>query len=315
MSKDGLTISPFKTHCFHMETIKELQNIAIFVKVAETGSFSRAGVQLGISKSQVSKALKALEEELGVSLFNRNTRQVHLTQKGEQYFEHCRQAVAALEFGKTEILSSAKEPRGLLRVTMAGVFSEKFVAPCLMRLAKKYPHIEIEAHFDSKIVNILESKYDVAIRIGNLPDSDLRSKKLASREEVVVASPLYLRSKKIAQLEDLKNSNCLGSDSVWSFIKNGKTIKIDVRGNFKSNNPRVVAEAVKAGLGIAKLPTAYVAEEVKKGKLVSLLQDYVEPAKDIWFITPHKIKYNFNAELFYNELMEYLKNKKSHSVF
>lgn len=298
-----------------METIKELQNIAIFVKVAELGSFSKAAAQLGVSKSQVSKALKALEEELGVSLFNRNTRQVYLTDKGQQYLEFCRQAVDALESGKNEILSSVQEPRGHLRVTMAGVFSEMYVAPCLMKLVKKYPDLEIEAHFDSKVINILEGKYDVAIRIGNLPDSNLRSKKIASREEVIVASSQYLKTQKVENLSDLKYANCLGAEASWTFVKTGKTLKIDVHGNFKSNNPRVIAEAVKAGLGVAKLPVAYVAEEIKKGRLKPLLEPFKEPAKDIWFITPHKMRYNYNTELFYNELIEFINDHKNSSVF
>lgn len=299
-----------------METIKSLQNIALFVKVAETGSFSQAAKIQGVSKSQVSKALKSLEEELGTILLNRSTRQVHLTPRGQKYYERCRAALQVIHEGKQEIMAEAKEPRGLLRVTMAGVFSEKFVAPCLLQLARKYPRLEIEAHFDSQIVNILESKYDVAIRIGNLPDSSLYSKRLAQREEVFVASVSYLKSRPIENINDLASANCLSSESTWTLYSGHRAFKVDMRGNFRSNNPRVTVEAVKQGLGVAKLPLAYVAEDIKKGKLQRVLPEYAEPSKDIWFITPHKLKFNHNAELLYRELVGYLKSRREQgSVF
>lgn len=298
-----------------METIKQMQNSLIFVKLAESGSFSGAGKALGISKSQVSKALKALEEDLGVTLLNRNTRQIHLTERGRQYLSHCQQAVNLLESGKTELLATAREPRGNLRVTMAGVFSEKFIAPCLIQMAKKYPHLNVQAHFDSRVVNILENNFDVAIRIGNLPDSSLRSKKIGTREEVILSSPQYLKNVSIETPSDLKKANCIGVEAEWTLRRSGKNIKLDVKGNFRSNNPRVMVEALLKGLGVAKLPIAYVEQELKKGKLVSILEEYREPAKDIWFITPHKIKHNHNVELFYEELMQFLEKNGQGEIF
>lgn len=298
-----------------METIKQMQNSLIFVKLAENGSFSGAAKVLGISKSQVSKALKALEEDLGVTLLNRNTRQIHLTERGRQYLVHCQQAVSSLESGKTELLATAREPRGNLRVTMAGVFSEKFIAPCLIQIAKKYPHLNVQAHFDSRVVNILENNFDVAIRIGNLPDSSLRSKKIGKREEAILVSPQYLKNVSIESPADLKNVNCIGVDSEWAFRRSGKAIKVDVKGNFRSNNPRVMVEALMKGLGVAKLSIAYVEQELKKNKLVSILEDFREPAKDIWFITPHKIKHNHNVELFFEELMMFLEKTGREEVF
>ncbi|MDX9732258.1 MAG: LysR family transcriptional regulator, partial [Bdellovibrionales bacterium] len=135
-----------------METIKSLQGIIAFVRVAESGSFSEAAQDLGVSKSHISKLISALEHELGATLFLRSTRRVQITSLGERYLSTCRHSIESLQAAKSEILDLSETPRGSLRVSVAGVFGEEYVAPVLIEVAKKYPHLKVELDFSSRVV-------------------------------------------------------------------------------------------------------------------------------------------------------------------
>lgn len=289
-----------------METIKSLQGIVEFVSVGETGSFSGAARQLGVSKSHISKMIRQLEEDLGATLLLRSTRKVQLTNLGEKYFQSCRQSLSNLRIAKSEITDLSQTPAGTLRISAAGVFGEEYIAPVLIKIAKDYPKLKIELDFSSRLVDLIEEKFDVAIRIGELKDSSLVAQRIASRLEYVVCSKGYLQQKgSLQDLSDLAQHNCLGERLLWTFKKRGKLIQVPVTGNFKSNNPRVILKAALSGLGVARLPGAYVFEEIKKGRLVSVLDQYSEGKKDIWVLTPAR-KQNLNVRMFVQELKSYL---------
>lgn len=290
-----------------METIKSLQGVIAFVKVAESGSFSKAAQDLGVSKSYVSKTLSRLESELGISLLLRSTRKIQLTSWGERYLDTCRQAMANLDAAKQEILDLSDTPRGSLRVTLAGIFGEDYIAPVLIEMAKKYPGLKVELDFSPRVVDLIAEKFDVAIRIGELKDSNLMAQKIASRLEYIVCTKSYLsHAPPIEEPSDLPMHNCIGERLTWSFKKRGKPLQVAVSGNLKSNNPRVIKNAALAGVGIARLPGSYVFEEIKKGRLVSLLESYGEGKKDIWAVTPAKRTQNINVKIFIQELKKHL---------
>ena len=299
-----------------METIKWVQCILTFVKVSELGSFSLAASSLGISKSYVSKTIKSLEDEVGVALLLRSTRSVQLTSTGEEFLRNCRSSLQNLETAKKELLIPSDKPRGLLRVTLAGVFGENYIAPVLIEMAKKYPDLKIDLHFDTRIVDLIEERFDVGIRIGHLQDSSLFAQKIASRREYVCASPAYIKKhKRPSAPAALKNYNCLGGQGQWNFKQDGKMKSIQVHGNFKTNNPRVVLNAALEGLGIVRLPGSYVFEHIKDGSLISLLEEYSEGKKDIWAVTPSRHKLNINAATFINELKRFLSKGYSDVLF
>lgn len=299
-----------------METIKSLQGILAFVKVAETGSFSKAAHELAVSKSHISKTVGQLEKELGLSLFLRTTRKIQLTSWGERYLETCRQAIAQLDSAKREILDLSDTPRGSLRITLAGVFGEEYVAPVLIEMAKKYPDLKVELDFSTRLVDLIAEKFDVAIRIGELKDSSLMTQKIASRLEYVVCSKSYLaQSAPIKDPADLAWHNCIGERLTWSFKKGNRPFHVSVSGNYKSNNPRVVKQAALAGLGIARLPGSYVFEDIKKGRLISLLENYSEGKKDIWVLTPSKRSQNINVKIFIKELKKQLTSDYAEMLF
>lgn len=299
-----------------METIKSLQGIISFVKVAETGSFSKAAQELGVSKSHVSKSIGRLEDELGIALFVRSTRKVQLTNLGDRYLETCRQSLKNLDNAKKEILDLSETPRGTLRVTLAGIFGEEYIAPVVIEMAKKYPDLKVELDFSSRVVDLIAEKFDVAIRIGHLTNSSLMAQKIASRVEYVVCSKGYLAQAPVLRdPTDLRLHNCIGERSAWSFKKRGKSFQVSVSGNFKSNNPRVLQKAALAGLGIARLPGSYAFEEIKKGRLVSVLENFGEGKKDIWAVTPIRHKQNINVKMFIQEVKKHLANDYADVLF
>lgn len=298
-----------------METIKWVQGVIAFVKVAETGSFSKAATALSVSKSHISKTIRQLEEDLGIALFSRSTRQIQLTNLGSQFLDNCRHSLESLEGAKKDILNLSETPRGLLRVTVAGVFGENYIAPVAIALAKKYPELKIELDFSAKIVNLIDEKFDVAIRFGHLHDSALKAVKIASRREFVCASQSYLSGRKVISVpSDLHEHNCLGS-SVWTFKEKGRPQSIHVSGNLKSNNPRVLLKAALLGLGVVRLPGSYVHDELKRGKLVGLLEEYNEGPKDIWAVTPSRQEQNINVKVFIMEVRTALSKKYQDFLF
>ena len=292
-----------------METVKWIQEISTFIKVAEVGSFSRSAEILGVSKSHISKTIKQLELDLGVALLLRSTRKVQLTSIGKQLFDSCSESIKNLEIIKESILSESDQPRGVLRVTLAGVFGEKFIAPVLINMAKKYPKLKIEMDFDNRIVDLIEEKFDIGIRFGVLPDSSLMAEKISTRREYVCCSPEYLESHpKITRPEDLAKHNCFGGSKKWTFKKSGKKVHVSVEGNFKTNNPRVIHRAGLDGLGIIRLPDSYVIDDIREGKLISLLEDYKDDRMDIWVVSPFKRDKNINVKIFIMELKKALKS-------
>lgn len=299
-----------------METIKSLQGIIAFVKVAELGSFSEAALELAVSKSHVSKVVSSLEQELGAALFLRSTRKVQLTNLGEKYLATCRQSLLSLQAAKREILDLSETPRGSLRISVAGIFGEEFVAPVLIEIAKKYPHLKVEVDFSARVVDLIEEKFDAAVRIGELKDSTLLAQRIASRFEYTVCSKSYLNhAPPLKEISDLQHHNCIGERLYWTFRKRGKALQVAVHGNLKSNNPRVILKAALAGLGVARLPGSYVVEELKRGRLVSVLEQFGEGKKDIWVVTPAGRAKALNVKIFIQELKKHLSGGYSEVLF
>lgn len=298
-----------------METIKWVQGVITFVKVAELGSFSKAAMALGVSKSHISKSIASLEEEIGMALFHRSTRKLTLTDSGEHFLSRSKNSLENLEFAKKDMIARSESPRGTLRVTLAGIFGEDYIAPVAMKLIKKYPDLRIELDFNTRIVDLIEEKFDVAIRFGHLQDSSLLAQKIATRQEFVCASKIYLSKHGTpTKLEDLKLHNCLGAKS-WSFKKSGKVVQAGISGNLYSNNPRVLLKAALKGIGIVRLPGVYVFEEMKKKRLVPILEDFSLGSTDIWAVTPNRHAQNVNVKVFIDEVRKSLNEGFSDVMF
>lgn len=270
-----------------METINGLIE---FIYVVESGSFSQASRTLKVSKSHISKQVQRLENNLQVSLLNRTTRKLTLTDPGKLLYEKSRHLLNDLESIYAQVTQKQKEPTGTIKISVAGAFAEEFLSECFSSFLKIYQKVRIELHFSERFVDLVEEGYDLAIRYGNLKDSTLISKKLAARQEFICASPEYIsKHGRPLKPKDLKNHQCLaGTNSKWTFLDGQKKQQISVNGSLNSNNGRAISTAAKNGLGIAKLPGAYVYDDIQNGKLVSLLKKYTEREQNIWIVYPPK---------------------------
>lgn len=287
-----------------METINGLIE---FLYVAENSSFSAAAKNLKVSKSHISKQISRLEDRLEVRLFNRTTRKISLTKVGEELYHSTKHIFSELAEVEARLSQSKIEPSGTIRLSVAGAFAEKHVASALINFSKLYPKISIDMVFSGEIVNLIDEKYDLAIRYGKLESSSLIAKKLIAREEIVCASPEYLKKYGIPKLpKELKNFNCLmGTNPQWSFRINGKVQKMNLSGNWHSNNGSALTLAALSGLGIVRLPASYVHDSIKNKKLVRILSKYELPDLGVWAVYPNKKHLPTRVRLLIDHLSEY----------
>ncbi|EQC45302.1 LysR family transcriptional regulator [Bacteriovorax sp. Seq25_V] len=291
-----------------METIKNLGNIVAFTNVARFESFSLAAKEMGVSKSHLSKSVASLENELGQKLFQRSTRIVKLTAEGEKFYETCHEALKSVALAKENILNTSDTPQGLLRVTMAGVFAEEYIAPVAAKLAKLYPNLTIELSFNEKLVNLVKENFDLGIRFGKLEDSTLIARKIASRKEYICGSKEYFENHEIPKHpKELKLHQCvIGNNDLWMFRERSEQFSVKVKGNYKSNNGRALLKGALHGAGLARLPSVYVLDHLKNGELISVLDNYMLEEVPIWAIYPSKKNQSINVRVFIEEIIKNL---------
>jgi DNA-binding transcriptional LysR family regulator len=263
-----------------------------FVRLVEAGSFSAAATELRVKQSTVSKWVAALEEEFGAQLVERTTRSQRVTEPGQRFYERARELLAAYEEAASELQERAPEPRGLLRVSVPTVFGRLFIVPHVARFMRRYLEVEVELVFSDRYVNLVEEGIDVAIRVGLPADSTFRARKLGETRRHLVASPGYLKQHPAPRApKDLKEHSCLlhtglRIGDIWSFQRAGKAFQAPVRGRFAANNSEAVMVMARAGIGIALLAQWLVEEDLRSGRLVSLLPDYAPPPAPVQAILP-----------------------------
>ncbi|OGA50405.1 MAG: hypothetical protein A3F74_27355 [Betaproteobacteria bacterium RIFCSPLOWO2_12_FULL_62_58] len=268
-----------------------LHAISIFVRVAETKSFTKAAKHLGISTSGVSKSVTRLEERLGVRLVNRTTRSVSLTDDGATFFERCCQILGELEDAETAVTRRQTKPRGRLRVQLPVGFGLKVLAPYLAQFAELYPELVVDVEFSSRVADLAEEGIDVVVRIGDPGDTRLVARKLCDICYVTVASPGYIaRYGEPKTPDDLQRHRCLGfyipqtnRYRDWSFISAGHHHSKSISGNLNMNSGQALLDAAIAGAGIATVGTFMACDAVRAGLLRIVLREYVPPAgPPIW---------------------------------
>ena len=250
-----------------MDRLSEYES---FLQVSRAGSFTAAAADLGVSASAVSKQVKALEERLGVRLLNRTTRRVALTEEGRAFGERMASILGDIQEAESAVSASASEPRGVLRVGAPMDFGRLHLAEPVARFAASQPGLEIEIELSDRFVDLLAEELDVVVRIGDLVDSSLVSRRLAPCRRVVCASPDYLeRHGRPAAVEDLGSHRRIGyvyeSERSWLFDAEGGPVRVDVPIRHRSNNGEMMRAMVVAGLGVGLLPTFLVSEELRTG--------------------------------------------------
>lgn len=190
-----------------------------FVQVVESGGFTAAARALGVSKAHISKQVRQLEDRLGIRLLHRTTRRQALTEAGEQFYQRCTQLIGELDELSAALGEAQEIPSGRLRISVAGAFAERYLAPACAEFMTRYPRVQIELVFDNRIVDLIEEGFDLAIRYGELKQSDLVARRIAPRRLHVCASPAYLERHGVPTRPDqLRSHSCLvGSSDYWIF--------------------------------------------------------------------------------------------------
>lgn len=268
--------------------------LPIFVSVVECGSFSAAGQKLGLSKSAISKRITQLEQHLGIQLLQRTTRSLSLTDAGARYFEYIRPAVQLTQEGLDAISELQQTPKGNLRISVPMVFGRLYIAPLIAEFLKRYPDIQLQMQMDDKTTDLIAGGFDLAIRIGELPDSSLIARKIVPCLSVICASPAYLAQHGLPMVpSELTQHNCLFysyfQDGVeWSFQSPDGMQRIQPKGNYQVNNSDAIHRACLDSLGIANLPRFIVESDLQAGRLQTLLTDYPLPEHGIYAVYPQR---------------------------
>ncbi|UTW47681.1 LysR family transcriptional regulator [Bacterioplanoides sp. SCSIO 12839] len=264
-----------------------------FSVVVETGSFTAAAEKLGLSKSFVSKQVSLLEQDLGARLLYRTTRKLSLSEEGSQFYNHCQLIMQEAESARAELLDSHSSPKGKIRMTLPQSLIISGLGVILIRFQQRYPDIELEVIASGRVEDLVESGIDIAIRVGQLEDSSLMSKRLADCRFQVVAAPQYIeRFGEPAQPADLLNHNCLiyGDSKVnkgWPFRSfSGEVLTVKTKGNLISNDGHLIVESMLNSLGIGFGPDFLFARYVAEGKLKPLLEEYSSPPTMISALYP-----------------------------
>ncbi|MCJ2055595.1 LysR family transcriptional regulator [Methylobacterium sp. J-048] len=254
-------------------------DMAVFVAVAEAGSLSGAARRLGLTPSAVSRVVARIEARLGVQLLVRTTRTLRLTAEGETYGRAARRILADLDETETA-LSDRGCPRGRVRVSAATAHGRLVIVPLLGDFVAQHPGIVVEIDLSDEIVDVLGGRADIGIRFGPLADSPLTARRLGETGRTVVAAPSYLaRAGTPRRPADLADHNCLyftfrRSEPGWPFREEGRDFVLPVRGTIAANNGETLVQLALGGVGITRVGTFHIADDLAAGRLVPLLEPF-----------------------------------------
>jgi DNA-binding transcriptional LysR family regulator len=273
--------------------LPDLEGLAIFAKVAETGSFAAAAAELGLSGPTVSKAVQRLEARLGERLIHRTSRRFALTESGRVLAVRAARILAEGEAAEAEAHAKSAVPHGRVRLAAPMSFGMRHIAPALPDFLAAYPEVTIDLQLDDRVVDVVAGGIDVALRIAALPDSSLVARRLCPVRRWVVGTPDYFaRHGRPLRPRDLKDHACLGylylaTGETWRFTDTGgKEESVTVKGPLSATNAEALGFALEAGLGLALQPDFLVWDAVQGGRLVTVLDDWAAPKLAVHLLTP-----------------------------
>lgn len=265
-----------------------VQGIFLYVRIIETGSFSKAAEGLGITQPTVTKFVASLEKRLGTLLLHRSTRGVSPTEIGKLYYEKCK--LIAQEIEEADDLASLMQSkvRGKLTISSSVAFGRRVLTPSILQFMSHHPELEVDLSTDDRYINLVEQGVDLAIRMRNLPDSSLGSRFIGTNPWVLVANPDYLRKYPAPKVpEDIKHHRALiyttaQGDHRWSFTNpHNQTKVIEVKGPFISNNLSSILAAAREGMGLAALPCYVAHQSIQDQMLQPVMADWLLPSQEI----------------------------------
>lgn len=294
-----------------------IEDLATFIAAVETGSLTAAARRLNRSLQAVSRSLAALEHELGVELLRRTTRRSNPTEAGATFYRRIKPVLAEIEEAKREAANLTTEPTGSLRISASSAFAPRYVVPAIAAFLALHPKLEIDLELSDAYVDLIEGGFDLAIRIGEMPDSTLRTRYLAHSRRVVFAAPDYLaRHGRPLRPDQLTDHQCIvrtasRDGDAWPFVMDGKTRLIRIGGRFRASGAAAANEAAVLGIGIANAPLWQVRDLVEQGRVALILMHFEPPPipiRVVWAATrlaPAKTRLfvQFLAERLRSELL------------
>ncbi|WP_180900205.1 LysR family transcriptional regulator [Martelella soudanensis] len=291
----------------------DIEDLQTFVAVADAGGISAAARRLGLSKSIVSRRLFRLEAELGAQLLARTTRGAALTEAGATFRDHAARVSAEMDMAREAILPSG-ELRGRLRIAAPLSFGPTHVAPALAEMARRHPHLQLDASYSDRFVDIIGEGFDCAIRVGLLPDSNLIAKRVGPIFGKLLASPDYIERHGAPKTpEDLVSHEALMQETeIWRLMNGDKVVSVQPQGRFKADNGLALTAAAVAGLGIANLPDCLTHRYVASGALVPVMTDYPPPNAGIYVVRPPGQHLARKLRVLTDVLSEYIRKNPEH---
>jgi DNA-binding transcriptional LysR family regulator len=296
--------------------VDRIEDFQAFVAIVEKGSLTAAANQLGRSLQSVSRSLAALEREVGVELVRRTTRRSSYTDAGLTFYRRLSAALGEIEAAKRETANRRAEASGLLRVSASGAFAPLYIVPALPDFLTAHPLVDIDLALSDAYVDLVGEGFDLAIRIGELPDSSLKARLLANSRRVVFAAPGYLAQHgRPRRPEDLPQHQCIvrtaaRDGNAWPFRIDGRLKAIKVTGRFRSSSAVTANEAAARGLGITTAPLWQVRPLLDRGAVELILTRFEPPPVSIHAVWPATRVLPARTQLFIDFLAARLKNER-----
>lgn len=287
-------------------------SLNVFVRAAETRSFTEAGRQIGISSSAVGKAISRLETRLRVRLFHRSTRSITLTPEGEVFLKRCQRIFEEIEAAETELALTTSAPRGRLRVSMPMV--SMLMMPVIAAFMKVYPEVTLDIDFSDRMVDVIEEGFDIVMRTGDVSDSQLVTRAMGTYRHVIVGSPSYFAQRGApTEPEHLLDHRCLqhrfpttGKLRRWPLTRDGETVDIELPTSVIATAVEPLTDLAEQGLGLACVPDFTVRAQLAQGSLVAVLNPYLASPSMFRALWPSSRQVAPKARVFVDFMSQYL---------
>lgn len=289
-----------------------LNRVQTFLAVVDFGSYTKAAIYLSISKAMASLHVKALEEVLSATLLIRNTRNISLTEIGQDFYEEFKGIIADIDNAFDNVLKGNNRVSGKLRISSTSEYGEKFILPLIPLFSERYPEIRLCYNFNSSLNDLVAEKLDLVVRLGNLADSAFKSRKLADYQIVLVATPAFVERHPVAHPQDLNGvpwiaNNNLQAPTQWVLRDDrGSTVEVNGTSHFESNSSTAIRSMTLSSLGVSVLPGWVVEDDIASGRLVRLLPAYTLPSQSINVVFPNTAHLPHKSRAFIDFLLLHL---------
>lgn len=295
--------------------MNQVSELAFFTQLIRLGSLAATARELNLTPPAVSKRLAQMEQRLGVRLLNRTTRSISLTSEGELYLNNAQRILGEIEEMERQVSSRRAMPKGLLRVNAPLGFGRTHVCPAISSFVRRYPEVEVQLHLSDRPINLPDDAIDVAIRFGELPDSRLIARKIATNRRRLCAAPSYLKTHGHPETpKDLMQHNCIvlrqndAAFGIWRLSRGKQIESVKVRGSLSTNDGEVALNWALEGHGILMRADWNLAAHLRSGKLIEILSDYQTPPADIYAVYLERLNLSAKVSLFIEHLRSFFSN-------